>query len=193
MADNETPIAEEGTAAIATTVTPAGGGLMKKLMIGGGVLGLLAVGVFAGPAVQKMMSPADEVRNADPAAEAKGNDKAKAKTISVIPDAPEIYTGLHPAMVVNFRDALGEQHFMQLEMEVMAHEQKVAEAVKTHTALIRNNLILLYSNVSYEDIATRDGKEKMLADGLQEIQAVLAPRIGTPNAEALYFTSLIIQ
>ena len=89
--------------------------------------------------------------------------------------------------------AVGDQHFMQIEMELMARDQKVIEAVKNHTPLIRNNLILLYGGVQYEVITTREGKEQMLADGLREIQKVLAPRVGKPNVEALYFTSLIIQ
>lgn len=39
---------------------PAGGGKMKLIMLGGGALVLLAVGIFAGPAIQNMISPPDE-------------------------------------------------------------------------------------------------------------------------------------
>lgn len=182
MAETDTPTADDLPEAEAPA---AGGGLVKKLMIGGGAVALLAVGLFAGPVVQNMLAPADDA--------AATEEVAEIEEKPVKDGAPELYTGLHPAMVVNFRDAVGDQHFMQIEMEVMTRDQEVIDAVKDHTPLIRNNLILLYGGVSYEHITTRAGKEQMLADGLKEIQDVLTSRIGKPNVEALYFTSLIIQ
>lgn len=181
MADTDTEIDTE----IDTDAAPAGGGLMKKLMLGGGAVLLLGIGIFAGPAIQNMISaPADEVAESE--AEEAAEEVAE-------PSGPELYQGLHPAMVVNFRDEFGEPHYMQLEMEVMARDQDVINAVREHTPLIRNNLILLFSSLKYEDVTTREGKEKMLAAGLAEIQSIMEPRVGKPNAEALYFTTLIIQ
>ncbi len=185
MADTENDIAEDEEATEAEPAT--GGGLKQKLIFGGGALLLLVLGLVAGPIVQNMLSPAD----ADATAEAEAEPEVEEAVVSS--DDPELYTGIYPAMVVNFRDAVGDQHFMQIEMELMTRDQKVIEAIKNHTPLIRNNLILLYGGVQYELITTREGKEQMLADGLREIQKVLAPRVGKPNVEALYFTSLIIQ
>jgi threonine dehydrogenase-like Zn-dependent dehydrogenase len=56
-----------------------------------------------------------------------------------------------------------------------------------------NNLILLYGNAIYDEVTTRSGKEKMLADGLAEIQNIMKTQIGEPGVEAVYFTSLIVQ
>lgn len=161
----------------------AGVSLTKKLVVGGVAALLLAAGILAGPAIRDLLTkPSDNAVAADPVPAA------------AVPAAgPELYTSLHPALVVNFRDALGDPHFMQIEMEVMARDQDVINAVREHTPHIRNNLILLYGSVRYEDVTTRTGKEQMLADGLREIQQVLNARIGSPNVEALYFTSLIIQ
>lgn len=186
MADTENDIAEETE----TEAEPAaGGGLKQKLILAGGAILLLVLGLFAGPVIQNMLAPADAAADAQAAAEA----EPEIEEVAVNSDDPELYTGIHPAMIVNFRDAVGDQHFMQIEMELMARDQKVIEAVKNHSPLIRNNLILLYGGVQYELITTREGKEQMLADGLREIQQVLASRVGKPNVEALYFTSLIIQ
>ena len=158
------------------------GGMMKLLLLGGGAALLLGAGIAAGPAIQGMISaPAEAEAAVD-------GEPAEAAA-----DAPELYQGLHPALVVNFRDAAGEPHFMQIEMEVMARDQDTINAVREHTPLIRNNLILLFGSVRYEEITTREGKEQMLADGLDEIRSIMAERIDTPNVEALYFTSLIIQ
>jgi flagellar FliL protein len=168
------------------STAPAGGGLLKKLLFGGGALLLLALGLFAGPVIQKMMHPAATTAAAV-------EEPAVAELPAPDPGKPAIYTALYPALVVNFQDATGDAHYMQIEMEIMTRDQKVVDAVKQHNSVIRNNLILLYGNVEYEAIRSRAGKEQMLADGLREVQAVLSQRIGTPGVEALYFTSLIIQ
>lgn len=168
-------MAEEENPAVAE---PTGGGMMQKLLIGGGAVVLIVVGVVAGPSVMNLVSaPADETD-----AEV---EQATGK--------PELYTSLHPPLIVNFKDSLGDDHFMQVTLEVMARDQKALNAVRDHAAVIRNNLILLYTSVEYEKVTTREGKEKMLADGLVEVQKIVSERIGEPGVEALYFTGLVIQ
>ena len=172
MADEEDAIEE----------APAkSGGMGKMLVFGGIAIVMLAVGVFAGPVVMNMISPPDEEAvTEDDADAAPSND-------------PALYTSLHPPLVVNFKDSVGDSHFMQITMEVMARDQAAINAVREHTAVIRNSLILLYSGAVYEEVTTRDGKEQMLADGLAEIQSVMTETTGEPGVEAVYFTSLVIQ
>ncbi len=160
------------------TAAESGGGLMKKVMLAVAALGLLGAGVVGGMIFFGGDAPADD----DGVTEALAD-----------PAAPALYTSLHPPLVVNFRDSLGESHFMQITMEVMAREQHIINAVREHTPVIRNSLILLYSGAIFEEVTTREGKEKMLADGLAEIQAVMTEQIGEPGVEAVYFTALVIQ
>ncbi len=172
MADeeNENEVVEE----------KSGGGMMKMIMFGGVAVVLLAIGVFAGPAIMNMISPPEEVEEAADAAAEPSND-------------PALYTSLHPPLVVNFKDAMGDSHFMQITMEVMARDQEVINSVREHVAVIRNSLILLFSGANYEEVTTREGKEQMLADGLAEIQGVMTEITGESGVEAVYFTSLVIQ
>lgn len=155
----------------------SGGGLMKMLMIGGGAVALLVVGIFAGPAVMNMISPPPD----EPAEEA--------APVS----GPALYTSLHPPIVVNFKDEVGDAHYMQITMEVMARDQNVINSVREHVAVIRNELILLYSGAKYEEVTTHEGKQKMLDEGLVAIQDVMTNTTGEPGVEAVYFTSLVIQ
>jgi flagellar FliL protein len=155
------------------------GGLRKKLVLGGIGLVLLVAGVFAGPAIMNMVSGTPEDVVVDEAAP--------------VTSKPPLYESLHPPLVVNFDDLNGTTHFMQITMEVMSRDQDVINAVREHTPVIRNNLILLYGNSVYEEITTRKGKEKMLADGLAEIQKIMKEQIGVTGVEAVYFDSLIIQ
>jgi len=154
------------------------GGMGKMIMLGGIAVVMLAVGIFAGPAIKNMISPPPE--------EAAAADAEPT-------DGPALYTSLHPPIIVNFKDAAGDAHFMQITMEVMARDQDVINAVREHVAAIRNSLILLYSGANYEEVSTLDGKEQMLEDGLDRIQEVLTENTGEAGVEAVYFTNLVIQ
>ncbi len=156
----------------------SGGGMMKKLMFAGIGLALVGAGVVGGMTFFGGDAPAE--------AEAVAEEAAPT-------DGPALYTSLHPPLVVNFKDSVGESHYMQITMEVMARDQNIINSVREHTPVIRNALILLYSGAVYEEVTTRDGKEKMLADGLAEIQEVMTEQIGEPGVEAVYFTALVIQ
>lgn len=155
-----------------------GGGMMKKLMLG--VIGLVLVGagVFAGMTFMGGEDPADAEVAEEAAEPAKD---------------PAIYHSLHPPLVVNFKDAVGDSHFMQITMEVMARDQNSINSVREHTPAIRNALILHYSGSVYEEVTTREGKEQMLADGLSEIKKVMSEQTGEDAIEAVYFTALVIQ
>ncbi|MDJ0814471.1 MAG: flagellar basal body-associated FliL family protein [Woeseiaceae bacterium] len=158
----------------------ASGGKGKMLLFGGVAVVMLVIGVFAGPAVMNMISPPEP---------AEGEEVAE----PVQAAGPAIYQSLHPPLVVNFKDAIGDSHYMQITMEVMSRDQNVINTVRDNTPLIRNALILLYSGVIYEEVTTREGKQQMLADGLAEIRSVMADTTDEELIEAVYFTSLVIQ
>ncbi len=154
------------------------GGMGKMLMFGGiGVL-LVVVGIFVGPMVMNSDEPAEG---------------AEGEEVAEVSNKPPIYQTLHPPMVINFKDEVGDAHFMQITMEVMSRDQEVINLVRDHTPAIRNALILLYGQSIYEEIVTREGKEKMLEDGLAEIQRVILENTGEEGVEALYFTALVVQ
>ncbi len=168
---NDTEIAE-GAAEV------KGGGMMKKMIFVFGALLLIGAGVFAGMTFLGGDEPAESEEVVE-----------DGKAVS----DPPLYTSLHPPLVVNFKDSGGDSHFMQVTMEVMARDQEVLNAVREHAPVIRNALILLYSGAIYDEVSTRDGKKKMLADGLAEIRTVMTEQIGEPGVEAVYFTALVIQ
>ncbi len=152
------------------------GGMGKFIIIGVAVV-LLGVGGFFG---YQMMNPPPE----DEAAEADEEQPAS---------KPALFASLHPPLVVNFQDEYGEAHFMQMTLEVMARDQKIVDHVKNHAAVIRNSLILMFSNINYEMVTTREGKQKMLDEALAEIQDIIKKETGDTGVEAVYFTGLIIQ
>ena len=166
-------MAEEETQ---TEPQASGGGMKKKLLFAGIGVVLLGVGAVVGLTLMK-----DEPAEGEEVAE---------ETPS---KGPAIYQSLHPPLVVNFKDSAGDTHFMQATMEVMSRDQEVINAVRDHTPIIRNSLIMLFSNAVYEEITTREGKEKLLEEGLAEIQRVMLEEAETEGIEAVYFTALVIQ
>jgi len=172
MAEEETP---------SEVVEPqSGGGKMKMMIFGAIGLVLVVGGVFAGPAIRNMISPPEEV-------------EVVADSEEAVVTGPPIYQSLHPPLIVNFNDAAGDAHFMQITLEIMSRDQESINSLRDNTAVIRNALILLYSSSVYEEIQLRAGKEQMLADGLAEIQRVMLETTGESDIEAVYFTALVIQ
>jgi flagellar FliL protein len=101
------------------------------------------------------------------------------------------YQPLNPPMVVNFaNDPTG---FMQVAVQVMARSKEAIEVVKANEPAVRNALIMLYASKTRDDVLTREGKEKLRAETLAEVQDVLAPYSGEETIEDVYFTSIIAQ
>ena len=169
-------MAEENTEA------EAKGGKGKMIMIVVGAVVLLAAGIFAGPMVQKMMGGEEATAEASadaPAEEPQGKDA--------------ISEGIHPPLLINFIDERGKGRFLQISLELLTRDQAVVDAIKAHSPVIRNNLILLYGDIQYGDVSTREGKAKMLEMALTEINSILEEQTGQQGVEAVYFTNLVVQ
>jgi len=155
----------------------AKGGGKKWIIIGVAVV-LLGVGGFFGYSMFMGEPEAEE-----------GEETAEEAPA----DQPALFASLHPPLVINFHDSYGDSHFMQMTLEVMAREQSLVDAVRDHAAVIRNALILTFSNLEYETVNTREGKQEMLDDALAEVQTIIENETGETGIEAVYFTGLIIQ
>ena len=82
--------------------------------------------------------------------------------------------------------------FLQITMEVMAHDQKAIDSVQKNMPLIRNNLLLLMSNRNYQSLMSREGKDKLREEALAEIRAVQKKQ-GGEDIDDLLFTSFVVQ
>lgn len=102
------------------------------------------------------------------------------------------YVKLGPELVVNF-DGGGRVRYLQLGVEVMTYDKEALPALELHTPLLRNNLILLLSDQTYDELITREGKERLAATALEEMRKVMAELYGQPVIETLYFTTFVMQ
>jgi flagellar FliL protein len=76
----------------------------------------------------------------------------------------------------------------------MTHDPKTVEALKAADPIIRNDLLMLFSNQKAADLATNDGKEKLRAAALAAVRKVLAQNDGKPEkVDAVLFTTFVMQ
>lgn len=122
-------------------------------------------------------------------AEAKGDADRKQQE----PKAPALYVEFDPPFVVNF-EAKGLMRFLQVSVQVMTRDQPTADLIKQHDPMLRNDLLLLLGNQSYETISTREGKESLRQEALKVVAKVIEGEGGDPKrVEQLYFTSFVMQ
>lgn len=106
---------------------------------------------------------------------------------------PAAYLKFDPPFVVNFENR-GMMRFLQVSIEVMTRDAATAELIRQHDPKLRNDLLMLLGNQTYETISTREGKERLRGEALKAVQDVLAAEGGKPESlEQLYFTSFVMQ
>jgi flagellar FliL protein len=121
------------------------------------------------------------------------NSPKTAKVAAPPPAGPPLYFPLDPPFVANFQ---GDQQvkFLQITAQIMTHDPKTVEALKASDPIIRNDLLLLFSNQKATDLETNVGKEKLRTDALAAVRKVLAANDGKPEKiDAVLFTTFVMQ
>ena len=180
----------------ADDTTPAppkqSGGFMATLVNGIGIFVLTLIAVVVGGFVNAKLHPLPDLQLdkdgkikaiVPVAAASHGEEGGAAKNT--------LYYAIDPPLVVNFEDG-SVVRFLQITMEVMAHDQKSIDGVQKNIPLIRNNLLLLMSNRNYQSMMSREGKERLRQEALTEVRAVQKKQ-GSPDVDDLLFTSFVVQ
>ena len=158
----------------AAAAAPAGGN--KKLIIIAAAVVLLAA---IGGGVAVVLKGGDKKVDAEHAEEA------------VVHEA--VYIDIKPEFVINFSDRAGHSKYLKCELSVATKEPEIEKAVEKHMPAIRNALVLLLSRQVYEDLMPNEGKEKLRADALVAVQAVLQAQVGKPGVEDLFFSNFVMH
>jgi len=121
-----------------------------------------------------------------------GSDTAVSDQAAGEPKRPLIYRAFEPELLGNI-DGPGRIRFVQVGVVMALRDPKVIEAVDRHSPVIRNDLIMLLSDKSYEQLNTAEGKETTRLEMLETIRNVLERNTGDPGVESIYFTSFVMQ
>lgn len=134
----------------------------------------------------------EEAAEGEAAAEGEGEGEGEGEEGDAAAKREAVYMDFEQPFVVNFMDD-NQLRYLQVSVAVMSHDAKMAELVKRHMPIIRNNLVMLFSNQTRVQIISREGKEKIRADAQAEVQKILKEQTGKPVIEALYLTSFVMQ
>ena len=179
MADNEKD----------SVVANKGGGMVKILIIIISVVVLMAASIGATLYFTGIISSGEKGEAVSETHQIEKTDSNQAKGKEV---KEPIYYAFDPAFVVNFNDGKNIR-YLQLTMEVMTYKESVVEDMEKHMPVLRNNLIMMFSNLNYEVINTVAGKRKLQNEALTEIKSILLEKTGEEGVEEVYFTGFVMQ
>ena len=154
---------------------PAGKGKLKLIILIV-VAVLLAIGLSVGATWYFMHSPKTE-----PVVEANANVKL-----------PAIYEPLTPAFVVNY-NANGRQRYLQVSLTLQARDPADLKALMVHMPVIRNNLVMLFSGQTFDDLATPVGQEILRQKTTASVQEVAQKELGKVVIDQVLFTNFVLQ
>ena len=136
-------------------------------------------GAFLGPFFHSSPTNASRKKDTRPAKE--------------VVKGPPLYAALDPPFVVNF-EADQAVRFLQISVEIMTHDPATVDVIKANEPVLRNDLLLLFGNQKYAEIATREGKERLRAAALAAVRKDVGANGGhAERVDAVYFTSFVMQ
>ena len=102
------------------------------------------------------------------------------------------YFSLDPPFIVNFTGK-SRARFLQVSIEGLTRDATVKEDITKHLPQVRNNLVLLLSSKTYEELNTMEGKASLRKQVLKEITKILEAETGKEGVEDVFFTSFVMQ
>jgi flagellar FliL protein len=171
---------EDGPVAAAK---PAAGGKMFKILIIATIT-VVVIGLAVTVALLLVNRGSEAPKHEVTAEAEKSHDGA--------PRSVPLYLDLDPPFVVNLNedDAI---HFLQVTVSVMAYDQVKLDKIKAQTPLVRHHLVLLFSNQTFADVRSREGKLALQTQARDVLREALAAATGDSLIEALYLTSIVAQ
>lgn len=177
----------------AKTKEPQAGGSGKGMKILVGVMALLLmVAVGAVSYLLGHRSAPAAGATAENASSEKADEKSESSSESKGGSHDALYLALDPPFVVNFQSDTAAR-FLQVGVQLMAHDQKALDAAKASEPAVRNALVMLFSSQDAKTLISREGKEKLRTDALAEISKIVAERTKGASLDAVYFTSFVMQ
>lgn len=169
------------------------GGSKKKLiiMITGGVVAL-AIVIAATLFFAGVFDSKEPTESSDPAVEEtveKENDDAGDEEAEAVVTVS--YHSLSPPFMVNFQN--GRIKVLKVDMNLMATDDKVIDALELHDPVIRNNILMMLSNQNPEALKTSEGKLALQLAVKNEVNKVLADKKITSKVKEVFFTDLVMQ
>ncbi|MGD7034499.1 flagellar basal body-associated FliL family protein [Methylotuvimicrobium buryatense] len=102
------------------------------------------------------------------------------------------YYDFSKPLIVNF-PAGSRMRLMQVSISLLVDNQEAIEDLKKHDPMIRNNILMLISAQSSDELNSREGKETLRQAVRAEVSAVLEKMTGKHPVKEVFFTSFVMQ
>lgn len=102
------------------------------------------------------------------------------------------YVSLRPPFILNLNSTRGSR-YMQIKMQVSVDSNATGDKVKYHMPVVRNTLILFFSDKTVPQARSVKTREQWRAEALEETQKALTEVTGSPLITGLYFTDFVVQ
>lgn len=107
-------------------------------------------------------------------------------------EKPPIFTRLDQ-FTVNLQRSEGDDHYLQVEMDLQVADSKVIDQIKLRMPQIRNAMLLLLSSKTVEELAPVEGKQKLSAEIVTQVNKILGVKDPKQGVLGVYFSSFVIQ
>lgn len=166
--------------------------LQFVLMVGAVLVAGMIAGRLNGGGHEEAAAEAEAEAPAADKGHAKAPAKAASKSPKKVATEPARFFALDPPLVVNLSEE-GAPRYLQVNVEVMARDEKAIAAVQQNVPIIRNDLVQLLSDRKPADLMSREGREKARAESEAAVNAILDREGGGAHIETLLFTGFVVQ
>jgi flagellar FliL protein len=105
-----------------------------------------------------------------------------------------IYYQITEPFTINFLHQSNQQaRYLQIKLSLMAYDQAILDEAEANLPMIQDELRMLYSSQTMEQVTTVEGRRALQASSLETVKTVLKQETGNDNIEGVFFTSFILQ
>lgn len=158
-------------------------GTLKRLIIMVGAM--LAVAALSVGATLFLTGGFDDTPEPQPLAE--GEEAPPER-----PTQRGLYLALNPDFVVSY-EVNSRQRFLRVEMAVRARDQEVLDTLTRHMPRVRNNVIQVLSDRTFQDIRTDEGREELTSVLRGIMDEIVENELGRMGVDAVLFTNFVLQ
>jgi flagellar FliL protein len=104
---------------------------------------------------------------------------------------PPVFHTLEP-FTVNLAEENGD-HYLQMTVVYQVADEKAVEQLKTYLPVIRNRILLLLSSKRPSELATPEGKQKLVAELVAAARESIPGSADTSAVSGAYLGAFVIQ
>jgi flagellar FliL protein len=104
---------------------------------------------------------------------------------------PPVFQTLEP-FTVNLAEENGD-HYLQMSVVYQVADEKAVEQLKTYLPVIRNRILLLLSSKRPSELATPEGKQKLVAELVAAARESIPGSADTSAVSGAYLGAFVIQ